>query len=137
MTEQLKFFSQEWLDAAIVAVNDNPEVRQGFKNPDTFTNKMEFGTLDRGGVVSHLEWDRGRVVSWTTRTFEEAELWLIINGSLQTWQDAASGAELGGKLLLAGKIKFAKGPMTAAIENAGALNAFLATWGQVPTDWNV
>lgn len=36
-----------------------------------------------------------------------------------------------------GQIKFAKGPMSAAIENAGALNNFLLTWGQVPTDWDV
>ncbi|QHE73876.1 hypothetical protein GFS60_07547 (plasmid) [Rhodococcus sp. WAY2] len=36
-----------------------------------------------------------------------------------------------------GQIKFAKGPMSAAIENAGALHNFLLTWGQVPTDWDV
>ena len=53
------------------------------------------------------------------------------------WQAAAAGKEEGGKLLMKGQIKFAKGPMSAAIENAGALNNFLLTWGQVPTDWDV
>lgn len=133
----LKFFSQEWLDAAIQAVNANEAVYNGFKDPETFTNKMEFRTNGHDGVVSHLEWEKGRLVSWTTPKFEEDELWLIIAGGLDTWQTAAAGQEQGGRLLLAGKMKFLKGPMTAAIENAEALNNFLLTWGQVPTDWNV
>lgn len=137
MTTELKFFSQEWLDAALEAVNDNPAVRAGFKDADSFTNKMQFGTNGHDDLVSHLEWDQGRLVSWTTPKFDEDELWLVINGGLDTWQTAAAGKEQGGRLLLAGKMKFAKGPMSAAIENAEALNAFLATWGRVPTDWNV
>ena len=137
MTEGLKFFSQQWCDAARDAVNANPEVYRGFKDPGTFTNTMEFGTLGTDGLTSTLVWDKGQLVSWKAGSVDENELWLIINGSLDTWQTAAAGAEQGGKLLMAGKIKFAKGPMSAAIENAGALNNFLLTWGQVPTDWEV
>lgn len=137
MSDALKFFSQEWCDAVREAVNDNAEVYKGFKDPDSFTNTMEFGTLGSDGPASTLVWDKGLLVSWTVGSVDENELWLIINGSLDTWRRAAAGEELGGKLLMAGKIKFAKGPMSAAIENAGALNNFLLTWGQVPTDWNV
>lgn len=132
----LKFFSQEWCDAALNAVNANAEVYKGFKDPATWTNRMEFGTLDDGPATT-LEWKEGRLVSWTVGSVDPEALWLVINGSLETWQQAAAGEELGGKLLMAGKIKFAKGPMSAAIENAGALNNFLLTWGQIPTDWNI
>lgn len=136
MADQLKFFSQEWLDAARAAVNANTEVYNGFKDPDSFTNTMQFGTLN-GGPSSTLVWRKGELVTWSTAAADPDDLWLIINGSIETWQQAAAGVELGGKLLMAGKIKFAKGPMSAAIENAGALNNFLLTWGQIPTDWNV
>ncbi|MBY8861996.1 hypothetical protein K7711_36355 [Nocardia sp. CA2R105] len=137
MSDQLKFFSQEWCDAAREAVNANPEVLKGFKDPDSFTNTMQFGGLNGAGPITTLVWNKGELVSWTAGTVDENDLWLIINGTLETWQEAAAGRELGGKLLMAGKIKFAKGPMSAAIENAGALNNFLLTWGQIPTDWNV
>ncbi len=137
MADKYKLFSQEWCDAAKEAVNSNPEVFDGFKNAGSFTNKMEFGTIGREDLASHIEWDGGRIVSWTPRKFDESQLWLIINGSLETYQKAAAGEQPAGKLLLAGQIKFAKGPMTAAIENAPALNAFLLTWGQVPTEWEL
>ncbi len=132
-----KFFSQAWCDKAIQAVNANEAMRAGFKDPDAFTNKMAFVCTDRPDCAVHLEWDKGRVVSWTTPKFDESELWLVINGTQETWRTAASGAEEGGKLLMGGKIKIAKGPMSAAIENAGAFNSFLATWGEVATDWDV
>jgi len=138
MTDKLKFFSQEWCDAALEVVNANTAVYEGFKDPETWTNIMEFGTIGADDVVSHLEFEKGKLVSWTAgRKFDESELWLIINGSLETWQRAAAGDEVAGKLLMAGKIKFAKGPMSAAIQNAGALNNFLLSWGQIPTDWDL
>lgn len=137
MTEQLKFFSQEWCEAAREVANANAAMYAGFKDPDTFTNRMEFGTIGRDDVACHLEWEKAKIVSWTIRKFDEADLWLKINGSLETWQRVAEGDAEGGKLLLAGKIKFGKGPMSAAIENAGAFNAFLLSWGDVPTDWDV
>lgn len=137
MADKLKLFSQEWCDAAKEVVNNDSGVYGGFKDAGSFTNKMEFGTIGREDLASHIEWDAGKIVSWTPRKFDESDLWLIINGSLDTWQRAAAGEQPAGKLLLAGHIKFAKGPMTAAIENAPALNAFLLAWGQVPTEWDL
>ncbi|MFE5708997.1 hypothetical protein ACFQ70_51690, partial [Rhodococcus koreensis] len=55
MTDKLKFFSQEWCDAAREAVNANPDVLAGFKDASSFTNKMEFGVIGRDDVASHLE----------------------------------------------------------------------------------
>jgi putative sterol carrier protein len=130
-----QFFSQQWCDAARTEVNDNKEVYKGFKDPDTFTNKMIFRTVD--GPATTLQWDQGELVSWTTGATDGDDIWLIIEGTLETWQTAAAGTVAGGKLLMLGKIKFIKGPMSAAIENANALNNFLLSWGQIDTDWNV
>jgi putative sterol carrier protein len=96
---------------------------------------MVFRTID--GPATTLEWDQGELISWTAGSIDEDELWLIIEGTLETWQTAAAGTVAGGKLLMLGKIKFVKGPMSAAIENSNALNNFLLTWGQIATDWNV
>ncbi|RGP46350.1 hypothetical protein AWH04_04240 [Rhodococcus erythropolis] len=137
MTDAVKFFSQEWCDAARKAVNANAAVHQGFKDAANFTNKMGFAVIEREDLVTHIEWDRGKIVSWTPRTFVDDELWIVLNGSLDSWKLAADGKEEGGRLLMAGAIKLSKGPMSAAIENAGAFNNFLLTWGQVPTEWAV
>lgn len=133
MSDQLKFFSQEWCDAATKAVNNNEDVVKGFKDANSFTNKMAFRTSD--GPTSTLEWDKGKVASWTAGAADDSELWIVLEGNLDTWK-ACAGGEAGSTLLMQGKIKFSKGPMSAAIENAGAFNNFLATWGGVPTDWN-
>ena len=137
MSKGLKFFSQEWCDVAIGKINANDLVYKGFKDPATFTHRMEFGTIGRDDIATHLEWEAAKVVSWTTRQYPEDDLWLKINASLETWRKVAEGAAQGGTLLLGGKIKFAKGPMAAAIENGSAFNNFLLTWGEVPTDWDL
>lgn len=135
MADALKFFSQEWCDAAREAVNANPEVYKGFKDANSFTNSMAFRTVD-GGPVTTMEWDKGKLISWSPTTeIDEDSLWVIVDGPISTWQQGAAGDELAGKLLMSGKMKLAKGPMSAAVENAGALNNFLLTWGQVPTNW--
>lgn len=137
MTEQLKFFSPEWCEAAMKACNASEAMYQGFKDPKSFTNRMEFGVNERDDLKMHMEWQEARIIEATTAKYPEDDLWLKIYASLDTWAKAASGRTEGGQLLLAGKIKFIKGPMSAAIENAGAFNNFLRAWGEVPTDWAV
>ncbi|MFI6953399.1 hypothetical protein ACIBJI_07975 [Nocardia sp. NPDC050408] len=137
MSELLAFFSQEWCHAALDAVNSNPTIYAGLHEPATFTNYMHFGTPSRPGFAVHLEWCEGRVVSWAPARFPEDDLWAMLNAEVDTWRVCAEQGESGSKLLMAGKIKLAKGPMNAAIQNAKALDEFLRTWGRVPTDWNV
>lgn len=137
MADKLKFFSQEWCDAAREAGNANPKVHDALADPETWTNKMEFGVIGRDDLATHLEWQKGKLVAWAPRKFDESELWVVINADLETWQKVAAGEELGSKLLMAGKIKLVKGPVSAAIQNGNAVNNFLRTWGQVPTDWDV
>lgn len=136
MADKMKLFSEEWCQAAMEAVNANEAVYNGFKDPKSFTNRMAF-TCEEKGLTTHLEWHEAKLIQWTLPQFDESDLWLIINADLDTWRTAAEGASEGGKLLMAGKITFVKGPMSAAIENAGAFNNFLLSWGNVPTDWDV
>jgi len=137
VNSDLKFFSQEWCDVAREVANANDEMYRGFKDAATFSNYMGFGVIGRPDLAVHLEWKAGRILSWTPAQYEESEIWAIINGDLSTWSECAAGKAVGSKLLMAGKLKLAKGPITAAIENAKAFNSFLVSWGQVPTDWTV
>ena len=134
MSEPLKFFSAEWCAEAIEACNAEPKVIAGFREPAKFTHRMEFGCLDTG-LASHVEWKEGVVVAWGPPSFPEEDLWLKINADEATWKEASEGGKEAGQLLMAGKIKFGKGPMSAAIENGGAFNNFIKAWGKVPTAW--
>ena len=134
MSEPLKFFSAEWCAAAIEACNAEPKVIAGFREPAKFSHRMEFGCLDTG-LASHVEWKEGIVVAWGPPSFPEEDLWLKINANESTWKEASEGGKDAGQLLMAGKIKFGQGPMSAAIENGGAFNNFIKAWGKVPTAW--
>jgi hypothetical protein len=134
MTEPLQFFSAEWFAVALEVCNAEPKVIRGFREPKKFTHRMEFACLDRD-LATHVEWHEGVVTAWSPPKYDEDDLWLKINADLATWQEAASGANEAGKLLMAGKIKFGKGPMSSAIENGGAFNNFIRAWGAVPTIW--
>jgi hypothetical protein len=134
MSESLKFFSPEWCAAATEVCNAEPKVLAGFREPAKFTHRMEFGCLD-SGLATHVEWKEGVVIAWGAPMFAEEDLWLRINAAESTWREAAEGGKEAGQLLMAGKIKFAKGPMSAAIENGGAFNNFIKGWGKVPTVW--
>jgi hypothetical protein len=136
MADELTFFSSDWCKAAMPAVNESETMMRGFKDPASFTNKMAFTCSDRD-LTTHVEWKAGQVVAWSPPIYDEDDLWLIISADVATWRLAAEGGSEGGTLLMVGKIKFVKGPMSAAIENGGAFNSFLRAWGDVPTDWNV
>jgi hypothetical protein len=134
VSESLKFFSPEWCAAAAEASNAEPKVLAGFREPAKFSHRMEFGCPD-SGLATHIEFKEGVVVSWGAAEFPEDDIWLRINADAATWREAAEGGKEAGQLLMAGRIKFAKGPMSAAIENGGAFNNFIRAWGQVPTAW--
>ncbi|MET8249562.1 SCP2 sterol-binding domain-containing protein [Streptomyces sp. NPDC005202] len=136
MAGELKFFSPEWCAAAIEACNASERMYQGFKDPKNFTHRMEFGCTDRD-LPTHVEWKEGQVAAWGPAQYDESDLWLKIHADIATWREVAEGKIEGGTALMAGRIKFVKGPMSAAIENGGAFNGFLAAWGDVPTDWDI
>ena len=130
-----KFMSKEWAEKAMAAINANPAVKAGLRDAPNFTNKMMFD-CGEGQDGVHCEFEAGTLTYMGPPQFADDDLWLIIRADKETWKTAASGEVEGGKLLMAGKIKFAKGPITAAVQNAAAFNNFLSTWGQVDTDWS-
>jgi len=136
VSDQLTFFSPEWCEAAKEVANKNEKMYRGFKDASTFTHKMAF-TCNDPDLVTHMEWKEGVCLYWGPPQFADDELWLVIKADLDTWRTAAEGKSEGGQLLMAGKVVFAKGPVSAAIENAGAFNNFLRSWGDVPTNWDV
>lgn len=87
---------------------------------------MELAVIGREDLTVHIEWNQGEIISWTPGKFDEDDLWIVLNS-----------VEEGGKRLMAGELTFVKGPMPAAIENAGALNNFLRSGGRVPAEWAV
>lgn len=134
MADALKLFSPEWCAAAHKAVNENKAVYAGFSDPESFTMKMAFTCNDRG-LITHLDWNEAKLEYFGPKIYSDSEIFLVINADVDTWREVAEGRTEGSVALMAGKIKFVKGPIGAAIENVKAFNNFLLTWGQVPTDW--
>ena len=134
MPEPMKFFSQEWCDGALEAA-DNEAVYKGFKDAPSFTHVLEFECTDREGLSSQVEYVAGKPVAWTQQKFDDDQVFARFRGTVETFRLATEGKKTGAQLLMAGKIKLVKGSMQTAIENANAFNAFLVSWGQVPTDW--
>jgi hypothetical protein len=138
MSETFPFFSQQWCDAAREAANANEAMYQGFKDPATFTHIMALSVIGRDDLTSYVEFKEAQIISWVSgATLPDSEIWAVIAADPQSWRDCAEGRSEGQKALIAGKLKLLKGPITAAIENADALNNYLYSWGQVPTDWNI
>ena len=132
----MKFYSPEWCEAAAAAINANPAVMKGFKDPSTFTHKMYFGNLDND-VITHLTFEKGVVTYWGPPIHDVSEIAFGIKGKVEHWREAAEGRTEGGKLLMGGKLKITDGNIQLAIQNAGAFNNFLSSWGQVDTDWDI
>jgi hypothetical protein len=129
------FFSQAWCAAATSKANDNAAMRKGFKNPADFNHVMAFVVTDRDELTAEVQFSDGRVTSWVPGALRADEMWAVLAADTATWRSAAEGDGNASKLLMAGRIKLRRGPIGAAIENAGALDQFVMSWGNVPTDW--
>jgi len=129
-----EFMSPSWCDEVLRSSNANEKIYRGFKDAKAFTNKMEWRTKD-SPLVTHMEWEEGRMVYFGPPKFDEPDLWIILEASIEAWRAAADGEADGARLLMGGRLKMAKGPISGAIENAGAFNEFLRNWGTIDTDW--
>lgn len=134
----VKFFSEEWCEQALAAEKEaSTQIYAGFKDPSTFTHVMSVECTDRPGLITHIEYVQGRAKSWSTKLWPEDDVWARFTADLETWRSAAEGDEQGSSLIMAGKIKLAKGLMKSLVENADAFNNWVLSWGDVPTDWDV
>lgn len=140
MTNQLKFFSDEWCAAAAAAHQGELAVRQAkaLKDPANFNRVLAFGVTDRPDLISHVEVVAGRVVSWSaTNLFPEDQVFASFQGKVEHFREAAEGKTPAANLVMGGKVRLVKGSMKDAIENAKALNVLIGAWGDVPTNWDV
>jgi len=132
----LKFLSDEWCAAAMEAINNNDAVYKGFKDPKTFNHKMYFGTLDAGEAMSYFTFVEAKLTEWTTKPYDPP-FDFGLKAKVEHFREAAEGRTEGGKLLMGGKLKITDGNIQLAIQNAGAFNNFLLSFGQVDTDWDI
>jgi hypothetical protein len=140
MTDQLKFFSDEWCAAAAAAHQGELAVRQAkaLKDPANFNRILSFGVTDRPDLTSHVEIVAGRVVSWSaTNLFPEDQIFASFQGKVEHFREAAEGKTPAANLVMGGKVRLVRGTMKDAIENARALNVLIGAWGDLPTDWDV
>ena len=133
-----KFFSEEWCQLALEAEEKSSrQIYSGFKDPATFTHIMSVECKDRSGLLTQIEYVAGKAQSWRPTPWPEDEVWVRFIADVDVWHSAAEGDEQGSDLIMAGKIKIAKGLMKDLIENADAFNNWVLSWGDVPTDWDV
>ncbi|MGQ0464450.1 MAG: SCP2 sterol-binding domain-containing protein [Sporichthyaceae bacterium] len=134
----VKFFSEEWCQEVREKINANPAVIKGFKDASTFSHPMYFKLLDATEAKTYFTFEKGVVTEWTTKEIHaEGDIAFGLAGKVEHFREAAEGRTEGGKLLMGGKLKIAHGNIQLAIQNAGAFNNFLLTFGQVDTDWDV
>jgi putative sterol carrier protein len=134
----VKFFSDEWCEAARTAINNNEAVYQGFKDPTEFTHKMYLGLIDHPDMKTYLTFEQGKVTEWTTRPIHgDGPFDFALVARVEHFREAAEGVTDGAKLLMGGKLRIAEGNMQLAIQNAAAFNNILLTLGQVDTDWDI
>ena len=134
----VKFFSEEWCQEVREKINANPAVKKGLKDADNFTHKMYFKLLDASEAKTYFTFEKGVVTEWTTKEIhDQSEIAFGLGGKVEHFRQAAEGEVEGGKLLMGGKLKILDGNIQLAIQNAGAFNNFLLTFGQVDTDWDV
>jgi hypothetical protein len=134
----VKFFSEEWCTAVREAINNNPAVLKGFKDAGSFDHPMYFGLLDGPQSLTYLTFEKGIVTEWTTKEIHSADtVDFGLKAKIEHFREAAEGRTEGGKLLMGGKLKITHGNIQLAIQNAGAFNNFLLSFGQVDTDWDI
>jgi hypothetical protein len=134
----VKFFSEEWCKAVMEAINNNDKVYKGFKDPDNFTHKMYFKLLDGPESKTYFTFEKAKLTEWTTKEIHDpSEIAFGLGGKIEHYREAAEGKTEGGKLLMGGKLKILDGNIQLAIQNAGAFNNFLLSFGQVDTDWDI
>ncbi|MFC5731470.1 MULTISPECIES: hypothetical protein [Nocardioides] len=140
MTDQLKFFSEEWCAAAAAAHEGDLARRQAkaLKDPANFNRVLAFSVTERPDLVTHVEIVAGRVVNWTATDFyPDDRIFASFRGATADFREAAEGRTPAANLVMGGKVRLVKGTMKDAIENAKALNVLIGAWGDLPTDWDV
>lgn len=136
MSEQLKFFSDEWCAAAL-ATRDSDAERKATKDPETFTHVLAFEVTDRPELITHMQYVAGDVVKFSASDLvEDDQVWARFKAKIEHYREAVEGRTPAANLVMGGKMRLVKGSMKDAIANAEAVNVIARNWGNVPTDWD-
>jgi hypothetical protein len=136
VSEQLKFFSDDWCAAAL-SCRDGDGERKVTKNPDSFTHVLAFEVTDRPELVTHMQYVAGHAVKFSaTDLVEEDQVWARFKAKAEHFREAVEGRTPAANLVMRGSMRLVKGSMKDAIANAEALNVIVRNWGKVPTDWD-
>jgi hypothetical protein len=130
---ELGLFSDSWCRAAVDAAADSTDLRGGMADPDTFDIVLAFTCTDRD-ARSWVRFHAGQITEWRPGPPPEETRVAHLSAAAKIWCSAADHDELATNLLLSRRIKL-RDTRNAVVSNYRALDALLASWGDIPTDW--
>ncbi|MGQ0465716.1 MAG: hypothetical protein ACT4QG_10400 [Sporichthyaceae bacterium] len=133
MSEELPLFSTEWCAAAVRAAADSVDLRPGMADPESFDIVLAFSCTDAEPAC----WARfrsGRVEQWEPGPPPTGPGVARLSAPIKTWCAAADHDEVATNLLLGRKIKL-RDTHNTVTSNYQALDALLASWYDIDTDW--
>jgi hypothetical protein len=132
----LPFFSDAWCAEALTAANACDEFQQGLVEPDSFNATITFVCTDRDDLASRVEFTAGQATRWTSGTSnDDSGAWL--RAPLQVWCAAGEGEAELSRLLVGRGVKLRDTRRKAIASNYRALDALVASWALIPTNWEI
>ncbi len=129
------FCSAAWCHEALLAAGEAGDVRDGMVDSGAFDLALTFACTDFA-VASTVTFAGGDVRGWAPGPAAPGIRPAILRATLDTWRAAAEGERDATALLLAGKIRLKDTRKLAVAANYRALDALVASWVHVDTDWD-
>lgn len=136
MRWMIPFCSAGWCREALIAAGESADVRDGMVDAAAFDLTLTFDCTDRD-VASTVTFAAGVVRGWVPGPADRSVRPAILRATLDTWRAAAEGERDATALLLAGKIRLKDTRNLAVAANYRVLDALVASWLHVATDWDV
>ncbi len=133
MNDDLPLFSAAWCTAAVQAAADSVDLRPGMADPESFDIVLAFSCTDAEPAC----WARfrsGNVEQWEPGPPPTGTDIAQLSAPVKIWCAAADHDEVATNLLLSRKIKL-RDTHNTVTSNYQALDALLASWYDIPTDW--
>ena len=129
----LRLFSDSWCHAALDAAADSVDLRHGMADPDTFDIVLAFACTDRD-ATSWVRFHNGQITEWRPGAPPTESRVAHLTAPAKIWCSAADHDDVATNLVLGRKIKL-RDTRNAVASNYQALDALLASWGDIDTDW--
>lgn len=135
MSDDLSLFSADWCAAAAAAAAASVDLRPGMADPETFDLVLAFSCTD-APAASWVRFRSGYVEEWRPGAPSAQQGFAHLQAPVATWCAAADRDDDATNLLLRRKIKL-RDSHNAVVSNYRALDALLASWGDLDTEWAV